>query len=98
MTDQGIDPKAEQRGKGAPAVKDLFDRYMADHVKRLPKDSTAREYDGVFKKHLSAPLAGSRECAATSLPTRSFGAASPPLMPSEAKPIAPPPNSRKPGG
>jgi integrase len=59
---QGIDPKAEQRGKGAPTVKDLFDRYMAEHVKRLRKDSTAREYDGVFKKHLSAAL-GHRKVA-----------------------------------
>jgi hypothetical protein len=24
---QGIDPKADRRGKGAPTVKDLFDRY-----------------------------------------------------------------------
>src|SRR5215469_4905118 len=54
---QGIDPKANQRGKGAPTVNDLFDRYIADHVKRLRKDSTAREYEGVFQKHLSAPLA-----------------------------------------
>ena len=53
---QGIDPKADGRGKGAPTVEDLFDRYMADHVKRLRKDNTAREYEGVFKKHLSTPL------------------------------------------
>ena len=53
---QGIDPKADRRGKGAPTVEDLFDRYMADHVKRLRKDNTAREYEGVFKKHLSTPL------------------------------------------
>jgi len=53
---QGIDPKADGRGKGAPTVKDLFDRYLADHVKRLRKDGTAREYEGVFKKHLSTPL------------------------------------------
>lgn len=53
---QGIDPKADQRGNGAPTVKDLFDRYMVDHVKRLRKDRTAREYEGVFNKHLSAPL------------------------------------------
>jgi integrase len=53
---QGIDPKADQRGKGAPTVKNLFDRYVAEHVKRLRKDRTAREYEGVFKKHLSAPL------------------------------------------
>src|SRR5215470_10791069 len=59
---QGIDPKADQRGKGAPTVKDLFDRYIADHVKRLRKGSTAREYEGVFKKHLSAPL-GHRKVA-----------------------------------
>ena len=59
---QGIDPKADRRGKGAPTVKDLFDRYIADHVKRLRKDSTAREYKGVFKKHLSAPL-GHRKVA-----------------------------------
>ena len=59
---QGIDPKADQRGKGAPTVKDLFDRYIADHVKRLRKDGTAREYEGVFKKHLSAPL-GHRKVA-----------------------------------
>jgi len=59
---QGIDPKAEQRGKDAPTVKDLFDRYMAEHVQRLRKDSTAREYEGAFKKHLSAPL-GHRKVA-----------------------------------
>ena len=53
---QGIDPQAERRGNGAPTVKDLFDRYMADHVQRLRKDGTAREYEGLFKKHLSAPL------------------------------------------
>jgi integrase len=29
---------------------------MADHVMRLRKDGTVREYEGVFKKHLSAPL------------------------------------------
>jgi integrase len=59
---QGIDPKADQRGKGAPMVKHLFDRYIAEHVKRLRKDSTAREYEGVFKKHLSAAL-GRRKVA-----------------------------------
>jgi integrase len=59
---QGIDPKAERHGKGAPTVKELFDRYMADHVMRLRKDGTAREYEGVFKKHLSAPL-GHRKVA-----------------------------------
>src|SRR6201981_1622090 len=59
---QGIDPKADRRGKGAPTVKDLFDRYIADHVERLRKDSTAREYKGVFKKHLPAPL-GHRKVA-----------------------------------
>jgi integrase len=59
---QSIDPKADQRGKGAPTVTDLFDRYIVDHVKRLRKDSTAREYRGVFKKHLSAPL-GHRKVA-----------------------------------
>jgi integrase len=53
---QGIDPKANQRGKAAPTVKDLFDRYIAEHVKRLRKEGTAREYEGVFQKHLSAPL------------------------------------------
>ena len=53
---QGIDPKADRRGNGAPTVKDLFDRYMAEHVKRLRKDRTARGYEGVFNKHLSAPL------------------------------------------
>ena len=59
---QRTDPKADQRGNGAPTVKDLFDRYMVDHVKRLRKDRTAREYEGVFKKHLSAPL-GHRKVA-----------------------------------
>src|ERR1700746_2276829 len=59
---QGIDPKADQRSKGAPTVKDLFDRYIAEHVKRLRKDGTAREYEGVFKKHLFAPL-GHRKVA-----------------------------------
>ena len=59
---QGIDPKADQRGKGAPTVQDVFDRYIAEHVKRLRKDSTAREYEGVFQKHLSAPL-GHRKVA-----------------------------------
>ena len=59
---QGIDPKADRPGKGAPTVKDLFDRYIAEHVKRLRKDSTAREYKGAFKKHLSAPL-GHRKVA-----------------------------------
>src|SRR5215471_3391474 len=59
---QGIDPKANQRGKAAPTVKDLFDRYIADHVKRLRKEGTAREYEGVFQKHLSAPL-GHRKVA-----------------------------------
>jgi len=59
---QGIDPKADQRGKGAPTVNDLFDRYIADHVKRLRKDNTAREYEAAYKKHLSAPL-GHRKVA-----------------------------------
>ena len=59
---QGIDPKAGQRGNGAPTVKDLFDRYLAEHVKRLRKEGTAREYEGVFNKHLSAPL-GHRKVA-----------------------------------
>ena len=44
---QGIDPKADQRGNGAPTVKDLFDRYMVDHVKRLRKDRTARVRRGI---------------------------------------------------
>jgi integrase len=59
---QGIDPKADRPGKGAPTVKDLFDRYLAEHVTRLRKDSTAREYEGVFKKHLAARL-GHRKVA-----------------------------------
>jgi hypothetical protein len=59
---QGIDPKADRPGKGAPTVKDLFDRYLAEHVTRLRKDSTAREYEGVFKKHLS-PRLGHRKVA-----------------------------------
>ena len=59
---QGIDPKANQQGKAAPTVKDLFDRYIAEHVKRLRKEGTAREYEGVFQKHLSAPL-GHRKVA-----------------------------------
>jgi len=59
---QRIDPKADQRGNRAPTVKDLFDRYMVDHVKRLRKDRTAREYEGVFNKHLSAAL-GHRKVA-----------------------------------
>ena len=59
---QRIDPKADQRGKGAPTVNDLFDRYIAEHVKRLRKDGTAREYEGVFRKHLSTPL-GHRKVA-----------------------------------
>jgi hypothetical protein len=37
---QRIDPKADQRGKGTPTVNDLFDRYIAEHVKRL----TERRY------------------------------------------------------
>ena len=53
---EGAWPKADRRGNGAPTVKDLFDRYMIDHVKRLRKDRTARGYEGVFNKHLSAPL------------------------------------------
>jgi hypothetical protein len=48
--------------KGAPTVNDLFDRYLADHVKRLRKEGTAREYEGVFNKHLSTPL-GHRKVA-----------------------------------
>src|SRR5215831_430871 len=32
---QGIDPKADRPGKGAPTVKDVFDRYLAEHVTRL---------------------------------------------------------------
>jgi integrase len=59
---QRIDPKADRRGRGAPTVSDLFDRYIADHVRRLRKDRTAREYKAVFKKHLSAPL-GHRKVA-----------------------------------
>src|SRR5499427_8324981 len=59
---QGIDPKADRRGKRGPTVKDLFERFMADHVRRLRKDSTAREYKGAFQKHLSAPL-GHRKVA-----------------------------------
>src|SRR6516162_9253106 len=59
---QRIDPKADQRGNGAPTVKDLFDRYMADHVKRLRKDRTACEYEAAYQKHLSASL-GHRKLA-----------------------------------
>ena len=59
---QGIDPKADQRGRGAPTVQDLFDRYIAEHVKQLRKEGTAREYEGVFQKHLAAPL-GHRKVA-----------------------------------
>jgi len=59
---QGIDPKAERRGKGAPTVKDLFDRFMAEHVKRLRKENTACAYEWAYKKHLSAPL-GHRKVA-----------------------------------
>jgi integrase-like protein/Arm domain-containing DNA-binding protein len=59
---QGIDPISDRPGRGAPTVKDLFNRYIADHVKRLRKDSTAREYEGAFKKHLAAPL-GHRKLA-----------------------------------
>src|SRR5215472_30246 len=59
---QGIDPKAERRGRGAPTVKDLFDRFMAEHVKRLRKENTACAYEWAYKKHLSAPL-GHRKVA-----------------------------------
>src|SRR5262252_4914546 len=59
---QGIDPKAERRGKGPPTVKDLFDRFMTEHVKRLRKENTACAYEWAYEKHLSAPL-GHRKVA-----------------------------------
>ena len=52
----------------------------------------------LLQSHIDRRSSGSKKRAALSPVYRPIAAASPPPMPSEAKPNAPPPNSPKPGG